>query len=118
MLRFWIWRETEFVQIKPTSDLIDVDDPDILYNDMLKPDIVLYENRFLFLRGVERKSRMELQDAKYILKEILKMWTKCKVLHGPDYIFGFVCAGEHFQLYVMSRCGRLIELLRPLDLKE
>jgi hypothetical protein len=78
------------------------------------PDCFLYINNFLILRGVEKKNRGELEDAKTQLMRPLK---HVHSFGNLNYIFGYACAGECLVFCAMTPSGELSTISRIFDLE-
>jgi hypothetical protein len=80
-----------------------------------RPDFLFYVNQFLILRGEEKKSKGELDVAKWELIEKLKKWNVL-TFGNLKYIFGFACGGEFFTFCAMSPSGMIFDVSRIFDL--
>jgi len=94
-----------------------ITDSSFITDHGLRPDFLFYVNSFLSLRGEEKKTTMDLTSAQAELGKKLKSWNP--VLFGAlNYIFGFACAGESFQLYAMGPSGMVTDISRVFDLRQ
>jgi hypothetical protein len=83
----------------------------------LRPDFLFYVDAFLILRGEEKKIMSELAAAKTELSGKLKSWNP--VIFGAlNYVFGFACAGEYFQLYAIGPRGVITNISQIFDLQK